>query len=395
MLTRFKSLDLSKLTKLEELTIYDEDIEALDLSGNTKLKRLDLRLLQKLKTIDISKNDALEYLYVSRSGLEEFDLGSKPKLTQADIIINANLKSVNLTGCTKLRDLGLATNALENVDFSKNTALESLSVDQNQFKTLDLSKNTELTSLSCRGNLLTCLDLNANTKLSDADLNTQNPIVASVTDDVLDLKSFSGFDISKVQEKSDGNGGTYQFNVKSSTSFSATSNYKNVGEDLLLNVDGNNCYVYYSYLAGKKSSGTEIYMSVELEIENKYYTVKCETLGVALKAFSYSTGVGADITTAKRGNSLRFVVEVNEDSPLYGKKLAVFSQAVGGDKVAASEHTDNGTVYYYVSSVNAPTSIIVEEGHECIFTDWAPVGNNTSEHERHCTVTGCTKSETE
>ncbi|MBO5280206.1 MAG: hypothetical protein J6B55_03175, partial [Clostridia bacterium] len=394
-LTRFKSLDLSKLTKLEELTIYDEDIEALDLSGNTKLTRLDLRLLQKLKTIDILKNDALEYLYVSRSGLAEFDLGSKPKLTQADIIINANLKSVNLTGCTALRDLGLATNALENVDFSKNTALESLNVNQNQFKTLDLSKNTELTSLWCQENLLTCLDLSKNTKLSSVSTGTQYCTVESVTDDILDLNVFSDFDISKVQKKSDGSGGTYQFNVKSSTSFSATNNYKNVGEDLLLNVDGKNCYVYYSYLVGTKKNGNEIYMSVELEIDNKYYMVKCETLGVALKAFGYSTGVGADITTAKRGNSIQFVIEVDAGSSLYGKKLAVFSQAVGTDKVAVSEYTYNGTVYYSVSSVNAPTSIIVEEGHECIFTDWALVGNNTSEHERHCTVTGCTKSETE
>ena len=394
-LTRFKSLDLSKLTKLEELTIYDEDIEALDLSGNTKLRRLDLRLLQKLKTIDISKNDALADLYVSRSGLAKIDLGSKPNLTQADIVTNANLKSVNLTGCTALCDLSLATNALENVDFSKNTALESLNVNQNQFKTLDLSKNTKLTSFSCQENLLTCLDLSNNTKLSTVSTGTQYCTVESVTDDILDLNGFSNFDISKVQKKSDGNGGTYQFNVKSSNSFSATSNYKNVGEDLLLNVDGKNCYVYYSYLVGTKSNGTEIYMSVELEIDNKYYTVKCETLGVALKAFGYSTGVGADITTAKRGNSLQFVVEVNEDSPLYGKKLAVFSQASGGEKVAASEYEYNGTVYYSVSSINAPTSIIVDEGHECVFSDWAPVENNTSQHERHCTVAGCTESETE
>ena len=393
-LTRFKSLDLSKQTKLEDLTIYDEDIEALDLSANTKLKRLDLRLLQKLKTIDISKNDALDYLYVSRSGLAEFDLGSKPNLTQAYIIINANLKSVNLTGCTVLRNLELATNALENVDFSKNTALESLSVNQNQFKTLDLSKNTELTSLSCQGNLLTCLDLSKNTKLYTVSTGTQYCTVESVTDDILDLNVFSNFDISKVQKKSDGSGGTYQFNVKSSNSYGA-SNYKNVGEDLLLNVDGKNCYVYYSYLVGTKSNGTEIYMSVELKIDNKYYTVKCETPGVTLKAFNYSSGVGEGITTAKRGNSIQFVIEVDAGSSLYGKKLAVFSRAVGTDKVAVSEYTYNGTVYYSVSSVNAPTSIIVEEGHECIFTNWAPVGNNTSEHERHCTVTGCTESETE
>ena len=394
-LKRFKSLDLSKLTKLEDLTIYDEDIEALDLSGNTKLTRLDLRLLQKLKTIDISKNDALEYLYVSRSGLAEFDLGSKPNLTQADIIINANLKSVNLTGCTALRDLRLANNALENVDFSKNTALESLNVNQNQFKTLDLSKNTGLTSLSCQGNLLTCLDLNANTKLSNANLNTQYPVVASVTDDVLDLKSFSGFDLSKVQEKSDGSGGTYQFNVKSSNSYSAASNYKNADADMILSVDGKNCYVYYSYLAGTSRSGSAIYMSVELEVENKYYTVKNATSGVVLKRFDYSNGVGAEFTetAVKRGNSLQFAVEATPDSPLYGKKLAVFSQAQGGDKVAVSEYTYNGTVYYSISSINAPTSITVAEGHECIFSEWAPQEGNTSKHERHCTVTGCTASE--
>ena len=394
-LTRFKSLDLSKLTKLEDLTIYDEDIEALDLSGNTKLTRLDLRLLQKLKTIDISKNDALDYLYVSRSGLAEFDLGSKPNLKQADIIINANLKSVNLTGCTALRNLGLATNALENVDFSKNTALESLNVNQNQFKTLDLSKNTELTSLSCQGNLLTCLDLNANTKLSNANLNTQYPIIASVADDVLDLKKLSGFDVSKVQQKSDGSGGTYQFNVKSSNSYSAASNYKNADADMILSVDGKNCYVYYYYLAGSDRYGNDMYMSVELKIEDKYYTVKNDTPGVKLKEFGYSSGVGAEFTTilAERNDSLEFVIEVPSDSPLYGKKLAVFSQADGAERKTVNEYTYNGTVYYSVSSITAPTSIIVLEGHECIFTDWAPVGNNTSEHERHCTVAGCSETE--
>ena len=395
-LERLKSLDLSALTNLERLDMYDQDIEVLDLSKNTNLSDLTLHLFTKLHTLDLSENEALTDLCIFKSGLTELDLHDKPVLTQAEIYTNANLQSIDISGCTVLDKLNLNENALESIDLTNNTELTTLQIDANKLKSLDLSQNTKLYSLSCKNNQLTSLDLSNNTAVSSCYLTNQIYEIATITDDSFDLHDLpAGFDISQVQVNSDGNGGTYQFNVKSSDSFGAASNYQTVGEDLLLKIEDDNCLVYYSYFAGKKANGTDIYMSVQLKVKNKYYTLSSGTPGVALKAFSYSSGVGADLdgTTVRRGNSVQFVVELDESSSLHGKVLAVFSQAEGEEKKAVSAYTYNDTVYYSVSSIYGPTVITVEEGHLCVFGDWTPV-ENTTKHERRCTVDGCTEVET-
>ena len=102
------------LTELEELNASGDftnggRLSAIDLSANTKLKRLFLGFNQYLTTLDVTGLPALESLMVGNCGLSELDL-------------------------------------------SQNTALRELWCDNNNLEALDLSANTALEHLDCCGN---------------------------------------------------------------------------------------------------------------------------------------------------------------------------------------------------------------------------------------------------
>lgn len=392
-LKRLKTLDLTGLSKLEDLYLFDQEIESLDLSQNTNLQYLNLRLMSKMQGLNIGENNILDVLKIQCCGFTELDLGDLPVVRIVNINTNKNLKTIDVTGLSAVKELDVTYNALEAIDLTNNTELEVLSANNNLLTELDVSKNTKLRSLYCNNNCLTSLDLSNNPSIKSINVNNQNYNIGNVVNDVYDLHNLpSGFDISKVKKSTTSDNTEYQFTCKQNGSY-YNYDYVSVADDLLLSMKENNDTASYNYCIDQVNSQNAT-MSVTLKADKKYYTVSYDVPGITLRVFNYSGGAGEDIksTTVSRGSSLRFVAEVDSSSPLYGKILAVFSQAEGGEKVKVSEYTYKETAYYSVSSINAPTVITVEEGHECVFGNWMPV-ENTSKHERYCTFEGCTEYE--
>jgi len=138
-----KNINLSKNTELRMLDCsYNPMEEQIDVSGLTKLT--DLTIFEiGLTHIDVSKNLSLQYLGVS----------------------NNQITSIDVSNNKELKWLSCNYNKLTSIDVSKNINLQSLSCDSNQLRMIDVSKNTKLVYLYCNRNLLTDINLSQNTAL--------------------------------------------------------------------------------------------------------------------------------------------------------------------------------------------------------------------------------------
>ena len=99
--------------------------------------------------IDVSSYNSISTL----SGIEYF-----VNLERLDCSSNL-LTALDVTHNTKLIDLNVAGNNIENIDLGSCESLERLNCAGNGFVSLNVSRNKELESLNCSGNILTDLDI--------------------------------------------------------------------------------------------------------------------------------------------------------------------------------------------------------------------------------------------
>lgn len=137
---------IEHFTKLQHLFCYHNQLEALDVSGNTALVSLYCSENQ-LTALNLSKNTALLYLDCCDNRLTALDVGKN----------------------IALEVLWCSGNKLKLLDLSKNIALVDLECGSNALSALDVSGNTGLTGLDCGGNNLTQLDVRNNAVLEVLD----------------------------------------------------------------------------------------------------------------------------------------------------------------------------------------------------------------------------------
>lgn len=151
---KMKSLDLSKLTGLKDISLYGLDnMKKLDLSHNKNLKSIfmekcdkitklapkknkkltevDIWNCYKLKTLDLSANHKLNWLRLDGMKVKTIRLSKKNKLSFFRYA-NAGLKKFDVKNInTKtMKDLQLYGNKLKKIDVSKYKKLENLDVDK-------------------------------------------------------------------------------------------------------------------------------------------------------------------------------------------------------------------------------------------------------------------------
>lgn len=133
----------------------------LDVSNNTKLKKLVVSRNILVGGLDVSSNTALEGLNCTNCGLTSLDVSM-------------------LTG---LKSLWCNDNPLSTISVSSNTALTNLNCSNNNLSVLDISNNTALTALTCTNNSLDRLDISNNPLLTSirADSNNLSSIDISMT----------------------------------------------------------------------------------------------------------------------------------------------------------------------------------------------------------------------
>ena len=118
----------------------------------------------QLENIDISKNTALQELDCQSNQLTSLDVSKNTTLKVLYCYSN-QLMSLDVSKSTALQYLYCYFNQLASLDVSKNTALRLLYCQSNQLTSLDVSKNTNLQELDCFANQLTGLDVSKNTGL--------------------------------------------------------------------------------------------------------------------------------------------------------------------------------------------------------------------------------------
>ena len=161
------ALDLSGNTALTYLDCHKNQMTALDLSGNTDLTYLACGGNQ-LKTLDVSRNTALTSLYCNDNLLTALDVSNNTGLKVCTCYGN-QLTALDVTNNPVLASLSCGKNQLTELDVSQNTELTGLHCDRNQLTSLDVTYNTWLTWFNCFGNSLTSLDLSKNTSLTELD----------------------------------------------------------------------------------------------------------------------------------------------------------------------------------------------------------------------------------
>ena len=179
------ALDLSKCSELIELSCSSNKLTSLDLSANKKLQKivaqtnalttLDTRNLPELtdlylwgnhdlKSIDVSKNTKLEFLSVSHCKLTSLDVSNNRKLVKLYVDDN-QLTALDVRSNYMLKKLGCYENQITALDLSSNVALEYLGVNDNPITELNLHPLSNLQDLSCSKMKLTKLDVSRCTEL--------------------------------------------------------------------------------------------------------------------------------------------------------------------------------------------------------------------------------------
>ncbi len=153
-----------RLPLLEYLSIGGNRITNLDLSGNPRLKYLNVGGNNSLGRLDISDNPELEYLCCDITGLSSLDLSHNPKLKELRCWSN-DFAALDLAANKELKYLYCDDNKLTKLPLEANTKLEYINCSGNKLTTLDLSKLTKLACLDCGGNLITELDVSSNSEL--------------------------------------------------------------------------------------------------------------------------------------------------------------------------------------------------------------------------------------
>ena len=182
---KLTALDLSKSSELTELSCSSNKLTSLDLSANKKLQKivaqtnalttLDTRNLPELtdlylwgnhdlKSIDVSKSTNLEFLSVSHCKLTSLNVSNNRKLVKLYVDDN-QLTALDVRSNYMLKKLGCYENQLTALDLSSNVALEYLGVNDNPITELNLHPLSNLQELSCSEMKLTKLDVSRCTEL--------------------------------------------------------------------------------------------------------------------------------------------------------------------------------------------------------------------------------------
>lgn len=146
---------IASFENIEQLSISVNNIQNIDLSNNTKLKKLYCSQ-NNLQSLDLSQNTSLELLRALDNDLVSLKVDSD-FLTMINITRN-NLTSVNLSNCPNLTYFEAQANQLTSLDVSRNTNLEYLYLPANnlsgtldvsfcKLKELNVGTNTQLKSI--------------------------------------------------------------------------------------------------------------------------------------------------------------------------------------------------------------------------------------------------------
>lgn len=332
---------IGNLTKMEFLNVHDCAFSTLNLSSNSKLRRV-LCHDNNMTSLTLPTTSVLEHLQCQNNSLTSLDITKQTKLLWFTCGYN-KITSIDPTKCTKVWYFACHGNQIESINLSKNTVLRHLSVHSNKkLKELAIPAGckTTMTSLSCYGNQLTELNLTGFTKLSNsADSVGLSPQTTSISVSSLSNRSIIGI-------KCNSNNGTLA----------------NYGSYTAQTIDGFN----YIILAAKGTTGDKNYYkkTIKYNYTTGYTgsTSYAKTMEVNISTSAYVMYVNLN---AKKSNNYYYgtiCLDYNSTIPSNAKVYIVTgsytsSNTNNGDlkvsQVASGSILPKGTGFY-VEGMNGP-----------------------------------------
>jgi len=160
-----ENIDLSSNTILDTLYLAGNYISSIDISLNTNLLLLDVRSNQLNSIVGLAKATRLKDLNLSFNDMQELIIQNESLET---LLASHNLiHTIDTREAKSLKNILLTSNELVTIDLSSNTLLETLLISDNKIQNIDIELNTGLTHLYISSNSLTDLDVGNNQKLVD------------------------------------------------------------------------------------------------------------------------------------------------------------------------------------------------------------------------------------
>lgn len=119
-----------------------------------------------LTNLDLSKNTLLEKLYAQKNELTSLNTSANKSLKVLNLGTN-KLSSLDISALTKLDELNVNVNTIASLNVSANKALTNLNCGNNKLTNLNVTANTALTILYCFNNQITSLDVSSNILLEN------------------------------------------------------------------------------------------------------------------------------------------------------------------------------------------------------------------------------------
>ena len=279
-----KSIDVSKNTKLEFLSVSHCKLTSLNVSNNRKLVKLYVDDNQ-LTALDVSSNYMLKKLGCYENQITALDLSSNVSLEYLGVNDNP-ITELNLHPLSNLQELSCYKMKLTKLDVSRCTELRRLYCNDNQIETLDLRSNKKLETLYCQNNRLSWLNLSSNTALDPRYVDCSGNVYDIKVDENLQYKVYPDLPCYGATE------GTY-FTAARASDWTGGTVSKVDGWDILTLDNRDVKEVTYKYDTGNARIG-KVAFTLKTEVPAKYITISFDPNGGTgtMKPMRVKAGVG-------------------------------------------------------------------------------------------------------
>ena len=279
-----RSIDVSKNTKLEFLSVSHCKLTSLDVSHNRKLVELFVYNNQ-LTALDVSSNYLLKTLSCYENQITALDLSSNVALE--DLGVNDNpITELNLHPLSNLQKLSCSAMKLKKLDVDRCPKLRRLYCNDNQIETLDLRSNKKLETLYCQNNRLSWLNLSSNTALDPRYVDCSGNVYDIKVDENLQYRVYPDLPCYGATE------GTY-FTAARASDWTGGTVSKVDGWDVLTLDNRDVKEVTYKYDTGNAKIG-KVAFTLKTEVPAKYITISFDPNGGTgtMKPMRVKAGVG-------------------------------------------------------------------------------------------------------
>mgnify|MGYP002557099080 CR=1 FL=1 len=279
-----KSIDVSKNTKLEFLSVSHCKLTSLNVSNNRKLVKLYVDDNQ-LTALDVRSNYMLKKLGCYENQITALDLSSNVSLEYLGVNDNP-ITELNLHPLSNLQELSCYKMKLTKLDVSRCTELRRLYCNDNQIETLDLRSNKKLQTLQCQNNRLSWLNLSSNTALDPRYVDCSGNVYDIKVDENLQYKVYPDLPCYGATE------GTY-FTAARASGWTGGTVSKVDGWDVLTLDNRDVKEVTYKYDTGNARIG-KVAFTLKTEVPAKYITISFDPNGGTgtMKPMRVKAGVG-------------------------------------------------------------------------------------------------------